>query len=995
MVWAKWKIFSALVLASCAARGQTTLTGASLVLKSANSSTLSNDSYLGTYLVVPSGGATVSFTVNASRGSSGSGNPHMNVAVADSLFGFTVASTSATLYTTPSVTLPSGTYFIRDERDYSGNAGVSNSVTVGNLSVNTLSGSSSTFSNINTDAIASAAAETYIQNYRKGSATISLSGPSAIPLLPGTPVPVYTGRNAFNFGGTVSGFNNNDSQDMLTTTPPAPGTEQFKFQRFINTHFNTIVSSNAGKWTYNEPGNSQPAGPTMTLVDKQLNYAQSHHMRMRMHNLIWGSGTTSGNQQPNWVDSLISSAAAGNATAKTNLNNAITNRINYYVGTNGNRSAKYTEIDVLNEALHNPSYWNIDQPAGIANIYSQVAGAIAAAGSNARTYLNEYNVLQFSPSSISTTGAESGSDPYANWYRNEVESVRNAGGNVGGIGVQEYAQIITTMPSAATAQQALQNLSVEGIPLSFAEFGMASNTTMSASQSNGPAALETAMRMIYGTPSGTTFMIWDWWNTVGSAYPGAALLDNTAGTGNNTVLTPMGQKWESLLGQWTTNQTVNLSANGSISFNGFYGDYYLSGQSAAFANANNLAPNALPFDMTLSKGTTSYTTTLVKPPNWYFWRINGSGTWNSGSNWTDAPESGGTPGSAGATAYFGSSATAYNLTSGASSITLITAGVTTTLTAPVTLGMMVFDNPAGYRVTGSAITLQGYNNPNGHAAAIYVAAGSHTINSALTLLDNTTMTIAAAGSTLTLTDLQPGTISITKSGAGTLAVNHVRAASLAISAGAVIVAPDGTTAGVSTLASISIADNARLDLNDNTMILNYTGPSPVSTIRSYLVSGFNAGSWDGAGISSSIAHTDSQASRSVPSSLSALGYIDDGTSITVRFTRYGDANLDGVVDATDFQMFLDGLATADAGSWSQGDFTYDGKVDLGNDSNLFLRGFFISQGGLQGDLAPIIQSDTLLSTSQKSQLLSLVPEPSGVAVLAVGACSLIRRRRFA
>lgn len=35
--------------------------------------------------------------------------------------------------------------------------------------------------------------------------------------------------------------------------------------------------------------------------------------------------------------------AGGNLTAKTNLRNAIDSRINYYVGTNGNRSTKYVE----------------------------------------------------------------------------------------------------------------------------------------------------------------------------------------------------------------------------------------------------------------------------------------------------------------------------------------------------------------------------------------------------------------------------------------------------------------------------------------------------------------------------------------------------------------------------------------------------------------------------------------------------------------------------
>ena len=44
---------------------QTSLTGSSLVFKSAGSPTLSQTGYVGTYLTVPAGGATVNFDVNA------------------------------------------------------------------------------------------------------------------------------------------------------------------------------------------------------------------------------------------------------------------------------------------------------------------------------------------------------------------------------------------------------------------------------------------------------------------------------------------------------------------------------------------------------------------------------------------------------------------------------------------------------------------------------------------------------------------------------------------------------------------------------------------------------------------------------------------------------------------------------------------------------------------------------------------------------------------
>src|SRR5262249_27180723 len=145
-------------------RAQTSLTGSGFALQSAGSATLSAPGFLGTYLTVPAGGATVHFTVNATEGSAAAVAPHMNLVIADSAFGISVASTSATDYMTPNVTLPAGTYFVRAERDYANSGASTSSLTVNNLAVSTTSGAAATFSNVSTDANALAAADTYIAN---------------------------------------------------------------------------------------------------------------------------------------------------------------------------------------------------------------------------------------------------------------------------------------------------------------------------------------------------------------------------------------------------------------------------------------------------------------------------------------------------------------------------------------------------------------------------------------------------------------------------------------------------------------------------------------------------------------------------------------------------------------------------------------------------------------------------------------------------------------
>ncbi len=175
----------------------------------------------------------------------------------------------------------------------------------------------------------------------------------------------------------------------------------------------------------------------------------------------------------------------------------------------------------------------------------------------------------------------------------------------------------------------------------------------------------------------------------------------------------------------------------------------------------------------------------------------------------------------------------------------------------------------------------------------------------------------------------------------------------------------------------------QFDLANNSLIISYATASPVSQIHTFLVTGFNSGAWNGNGINSSTAAADSN-------NFTALGYGDaaalnytifsgqpiTGDAVLVKYTYYGDSNLDGLVNGADFRMFLDGLATGGS-SWTQGYYTYDGKVDLGNDFDLFLVGY-LHNGGALGALAPIIIEDTQLSAAQKAQLLAVVPEPMGI-----------------
>ena len=179
----------------------------------------------------------------------------MNVVIADSQFGFNIGTASATDYTTPDVTLPAGTYFVRVERDYS--SGTNQPFSINNLSLGTKSGSAATFSNINpngaTAAVAAAnamaAANTYINNYRKGNLNLSVAG-----VAPGTPIEIKEANSAFKWGTAVP--------DNVSTYLAAGS----MYSQLLKKDFNSITPENAGKWSESDTASQLQSLDTIAQI---------------------------------------------------------------------------------------------------------------------------------------------------------------------------------------------------------------------------------------------------------------------------------------------------------------------------------------------------------------------------------------------------------------------------------------------------------------------------------------------------------------------------------------------------------------------------------------------------------------------------------------------------------------------------------------------------------------------------------------------------------
>jgi hypothetical protein len=218
-----------------------------------------------------------------------------------------------------------------------------------------------------------------------------------------------------------------------------------------------------------------------------------------------------------------------------------------------------------------------------------------------------------------------------------------------------------------------------------------------------------------------------------------------------------------------------------------------------------------------------------------------------------------------------------------------------------------------------------------------------------------TITIANTGSALPITILPSSgddVVNVNVAGAGAASVafaDTMRLGALTVGGGGVgRLAPDGGRALA--VASLTLTGSGALDLADNSLIVDYTGPTPLPQVQAALASGFAGGAWTGPGIRSSTA---------AATTARALGYAEatdlfttfpapfaaqqvDDTSVLVTYTRYGDADLNRAVNLNDFNRLAANFGQGNR-RWSHGDFTFDGLVNL-DDFNRLAASFGLSAG---------------------------------------------------
>lgn len=345
------------------------------------------------------------------------------------------------------------------------------------------------------------------------------------------------------------------------------------------------------------------------------------------------------------------------------------------------------------------------------------------------------------------------------------------------------------------------------------------------------------------------------------------------------------------------------------------------------------------------------------------WAVDSDGTWSTASNWT-----GGVPNYVGATANF--------LNNTSLPRTIAVDGLQT-------VGILRFDSAQGYTLNGPGTLAMDVGTFD---ALIDVRSGSHTINAPMLLAKNLNAQVAG-GATINITSdmLTPGGVSLSKTGAGTMIMKNLRMDGVDVAAGTLRVSAKSAhndASGVSLVTGVTAA--GKLDLTNNAMAIEYSGSSPLASVRALVQSGYASGLWNGNGITSSAAAA--QALTSVKTALIVLesseraaivsgdffGQTVDDTAVLIQYGLSADATLDGKVNTLDFNQLAGSFGGA--GGWTNGDFNYDGTVNSG-DFNLLV--------GNYGKSMP----------SAAANLGAVVPEPTLVAVFAAAMPLSMRRRR--
>jgi hypothetical protein len=355
--------------------------------------------------------------------------------------------------------------------------------------------------------------------------------------------------------------------------------------------------------------------------------------------------------------------------------------------------------------------------------------------------------------------------------------------------------------------------------------------------------------------------------------------------------------------------------------------------------------------------------------------------------WTSNPGAGDLWVDGGATMKMGGFANQDSLTlnGNGANLTLVNSGLTNTLLRTNVSGTGTVDVPTDSTLVTGALTMA--NN----AGLTKLGGGTMTIDGAQSNGTGTSITVSAGVANINTnagTSAARNTTVNANSTTNFGSTQHLAALNVGAGATATLTAggPKNLVTNALTIAGGS-TPTGKLDLTDNGAIVDFpaAGPDPQTTIRDQIIAGragtTTAPTWAGLGITSSTA-------ASQPLNFAAVGYLlndssrplgqkadfrgeaIDGSAVVMRYTRMGDANLDGIVNNDDVTIVGANYAPGfPKPFWALGDFNYDGEV--GNDDVTLLG-------------ASYDPTATPIPAPEAGGGVAAVPEPATLVLIAVG-----------
>jgi autotransporter-associated beta strand protein len=438
-------------------------------------------------------------------------------------------------------------------------------------------------------------------------------------------------------------------------------------------------------------------------------------------------------------------------------------------------------------------------------------------------------------------------------------------------------------------------------------------------------------------------------NTITSSFN----INNTGGNGVNI---------RSTSGTLTLNG--GMTSTGLTSARGF--DFYAAAAGSGITNGVISDGTAVP--------------TFVQKDGAGVWTLNGTNTYTGGAILNDGTLN---------------VSTDSNLGNASGSLTInggtlkTTASFSTARTVTVNSAGGAIDTGAFATTLSGTLSVSGPLTKLGAGSLIIAGAQSHAAGAVLN---------ANAGVTTFQTDAGPSSRTLIVNANASVnfaATQHLAALNVGPGATTTLTSGGGKLLVTNTL---SLGATSALDLTDNDAVILATAATRASELAnatSEIASAFHAGQWNSPGITSSTAAANLIQLSAVGillndngSGLPRFGTFDgqavDANSILLKYTYYGDANLDGVVNGADYALIDNGYNLGLSG-WGNGDFNYDGVINAADyalmDNAYNFQSGILSAGTSLGGLTP----------------LAPVPEPHTAVLLALGAAPwlvCIARRRL-